>query len=47
MGKRYMRLDSAVGNKTLEVYYTSRGYVEAGFCKDGLYEGILRQKELK
>lgn len=47
MGKRYMRLDSAVGNTTLEVYYTSRGYVEAGFCKDGLYEGILRQKELK
>lgn len=46
MGKRYMRLDSAVGNKTLEHYYTSRGYVEAGYCKDGLYEGILRQKEL-
>ncbi len=46
MGKRYMRLDSAVGNKTLERYYTSRGYVEAGFCKDGLYEGILRQKQL-
>ena len=47
MGKKYMRLDSAIGNKTLENYYTSRGYVEAGFCKDGLYEGILRQKELK
>lgn len=47
MGKKYMRLDSAIGNKTLEDYYTSRGYVEAGFCKDGLYEGILRQKELK
>ncbi len=46
MGKRYMRLDSAVGNKTLESYYTSRGYVEAGYCKDGLYEGILRQKKL-
>ena len=23
-----------------------RGYVEAGYCKDGLYEGILRQKKL-
>ncbi len=46
MGKKYMRLDSAVGNKNLEAYYTSRGYTEAGFCKDGLYEGILRQKEL-
>ena len=45
-GKQYLRLDSAVGNKTLEHYYTSRGYDEAGFCKDGLYEGILRQKRL-
>ena len=47
MGKKYMRLDSAVGNKNLERFYTSRGYVEAGTCKDGLYEGILRQKKLK
>ena len=47
MGKKYMRLDSAVGNKNLELFYASRGYVEAGFCKDGLYEGILRQKKLK
>ena len=46
MGKQYMRLDSAVGNKILEHFYTSRGYVEAGFCKDGLYEGVLRQKPL-
>ncbi len=46
MGKTYMRLDSAVGNKNLEAFYTARGYVEAGFCKDGLYEGILRQKQL-
>lgn len=45
-GKTYMRLDSAVGNQTLEQYYTSRGYVEAGRCRDGLYEGILRQKKL-
>lgn len=45
-GKRYLRLDSAIGNQTLEAYYSSRGYVEAGFCKDGLYEGILRQKKL-
>lgn len=45
-GKRYLRLDSAVGNKKLEVFYSSRGYVEAGFCKDGLYEGVLRQKHL-
>ena len=45
-GKTYLRLDSAIGNKTLEHYYASRGYTEAGFCKDGLYEGVLRQKKL-
>lgn len=45
-GKRYLRLDSAVGNQVLEDYYTSRGYVEAGRCVDGLYAGILRQKKL-
>ena len=46
-GKAYMRLDSAIGNGKLEQYYSSRGYVPAGNCKDGLYEGILRQKKLK
>jgi len=46
-GKRYLRLDSAVGNKVLENYYSSRGYVEAGCCRDGLYEGVLRQKKLR
>ena len=46
MGKRYLRLDSAVGNYNLEQFYASQGYVAAGFCKDGLYEGILRQKKL-
>ena len=45
-GMEYMRLDSAIGNDKLEHYYSSRGYVEAGFCKDGVYEGILRQKKL-
>ena len=45
-GKAYMRLDSAIGNKTLEHYYASRGYTPAGYCKDGLYEGVLRQKKL-
>lgn len=45
-GKQYLRLDSAVGNQNLEQYYTSRGYVEAGRCRDGLYDGILRQKIL-
>ncbi len=45
-GKAYLRLDSAIGNKTLEDYYTLRGYTEAGRCVDGLYKGILRQKKL-
>ena len=45
-GKQYLRLDSAVGNKTLEDYYESRGYRTVGTCVDGLYEGILRQKKL-
>ena len=45
-GKAYMRLDSAIGNETLERYYESRGYTEAGRCVDGLYKGILRQKKL-
>lgn len=45
-GKTYMRLDSAIGNETLERYYESRGYTEAGRCVDGLYKGILRQKKL-
>lgn len=45
-GIQYLRLDSAVGNTTLENYYTCRGYVEAGRCEDGLYNGILRQKKL-
>ena len=46
-GMDYLRLDSAVGNAALEDYYTSRGYVEAGRCVDGLYAGILRQKKLR
>ena len=45
-GKAYMRLDSAIGNKNLETYYASRGYQPAGYCKDGLYEGVLREKKL-
>ena len=45
-GKQYLRLDSAIDNKFLERYYTGHGYVEAGYCVDGLYEGILRQKKL-
>ncbi|MBE6715933.1 MAG: hypothetical protein E7573_03340 [Ruminococcaceae bacterium] len=45
-GKEYFRLDSADDNKKLEEYYTEKGYVAAGYCIDGLYTGILRQKKL-
>jgi GNAT superfamily N-acetyltransferase len=45
-GKLYMRLDSAIGNAVLEEYYASRGYEAAGYCQDGLYKGVLRQKSL-
>ncbi len=45
-GKEWFRLDSADDNAALEAYYTSRGYVPAGMCVDGLYTGVLRQKKL-
>lgn len=45
-GKKRLRLDSAEGNAALEHFYTTQGYTEAGFCTDGLYRGILREKNL-
>ncbi len=45
VGKVYMRLDSAVDNDELTAYYDSMGYIPVGFCIDGAYEGILRQKK--
>lgn len=41
------RLDSADDNKVLEAYYESRGYIPKGFCIDGLYNGILREKNIR
>lgn len=46
LGKRFLRLDSAIDNPALSAYYESQGYLPAGTCIDGLYEGILRQKPL-
>ena len=43
-GKMYMRLDSAIDNPALTRYYEALGYLPAGRCVDGLYEGILLQK---
>ena len=45
-GKKYLRLDSAADNPSLARYYTSQGFVPAGTCTEGSYNGILRQKEL-
>ena len=45
-GKHCMRLDCAEDNIYLNEYYASKGYVEAGRCKDGLYVGIRREKRL-
>ena len=41
-----LRLDSAVGNKSLETYYTALGYSECGVCHDRLYHGVLREKRI-
>lgn len=45
-GKQYFRLDSAVNNTKLTNYYESLGYEAVGTCQDGVYEGILRQKQM-
>ena len=45
-GMTFLRLDSAVDNPALTVYYEALGYLPAGHCVDGLYEGVLRQKQL-
>ncbi len=45
-GKKFFRLDSAVGNMKLEKYYDAQGYYPVGECVDGLYHGVLREKKL-
>lgn len=45
-GQTYLRLDSAEDNHYLEQYYEKHGFIAVGTCKDGLYNGILRQKKL-
>ncbi len=42
-----MRLDSSKGNATLAAFYENLGYLPVGKCKDGVYEGILREKKLR
>lgn len=45
-GKDFIRLDCAVSNPVLNSYYAEKGYTDCGYCEDGLYKGILRQKRL-
>lgn len=45
-GKKYMRLDCAVGNEALNRYYEERGYRLAGSCAEGGYRGNRREKRL-
>ena len=45
-GIHLLRLDSAIGNKVLERYYTQLGYTPCGTCHDRLYHGVLREKVL-
>ncbi len=47
LGKDCFRLDSADDNIFLRDYYTKRGYKEKGYCIDGMYSGVLREKLLK
>ncbi len=45
--KQYFRLDSAINSDFLTRYYESLGFIPVGYCEEGLYKGICRQKELK
>ena len=45
-GKRFMRLDCAVDNAFLNRYYEGMGYLPAGTCEDGAYQGVWREKVL-
>ena len=45
-GKQYVRLDSAQNNSSLENYYTNLGFAAVGICQEGVYQGVLRQKEI-
>lgn len=45
-GKEYLRLDCAVDNPALNLYYQSKGYAYAGTCQDGPYLGNRLAKKL-
>ncbi len=45
-GKKYLRLDSDIHNEDLASYYHDLGFEDCGFCWEGDYQGVLRQKKL-
>lgn len=46
-GKVCLRLDSAEDNLPLARYYEKQGFFSAGICREGPYQGILREKKLQ
>lgn len=44
--KQFLRLDCAIHNSKLASYYEKLGFQAVGACKEGDYEGILRQKKI-
>lgn len=46
-GKSFLRLDAAQDNMILSSYYERLGFAAVGTCSEGLYQGTLRQKEIK
>ena len=44
--KRFLRLDCSIYSVFLNHYYESAGFHLAGRCKEGTYEGNLREKAL-
>ncbi len=45
-GKTKVRLDCAIDNTKLNKYYEKLGFMYVGKCKDGLYQGIKREKNI-
>lgn len=46
-GKRFIRLDCARSNDSLNQYYARQGFILKGTCVDGPYIGNKREKEIQ
>ncbi len=45
-GRQALWLDCAADNVFLNRYYESMGFMPAGYCEEGAYRGIRREKKL-